>query len=121
MHDIYDPPPAPVPWNPPAAPPLRLERSDLVFLAGVVIMLAFAAGVASALEPALVVLIALGGSLVILESWYTALGFLHREPPQSSVRRWMIFVAALVPWLVGLGIAALLMSGLFLLSDWLSS
>jgi hypothetical protein len=119
MHDIYDPPPAPIPWNPPPSPPLRLTRGDLAFLAALVVILAFASGIALALEPTLAIMISLGGSLVILESWYTAIGFLHRQPPESLARRWTIFLAALVPWVVGLGIAALLMAGLFLLSDML--
>jgi hypothetical protein len=33
--------------------------------------------------------------------------------------RWTVFLATLVPWLVGLGIAATLIMGLFLVSDWL--
>ncbi len=40
---------------------------------------------------------AAAGSLVILESWFTALGFLHRCPPLRLKARWMIFLAALVP------------------------
>ncbi len=42
---------------------------------------------------------------MILESWFTALGFLHRARPLRLKARWMIFLAALVPWLVGLGVA----------------
>ena len=56
---------------------------------------------------------------MILESWFTALGFLHRRRPLGLGGRWTIFLAALVPWLVGLGLAAALMLGLFWLSDWL--
>ena len=62
-------------------------------------------------------LTALGGSLVVLESWFTALGFLHRFKPLGLRARWTIFIAALVPWLIGLGIAATLMLVLFWLSD----
>ena len=32
MHDIYDPPPAPVAWNPPKAEPLVFTTGDLVCL-----------------------------------------------------------------------------------------
>ena len=64
-------------------------------------------------------LTAVGGSLVILESWFTALGFLHRCRPLGLRARWTIFLAALVPWLIGLGIAATLMLGLFWFSDML--
>ena len=62
-------------------------------------------------------LTAVGGSLVIFESWFTALGFLHRCRPLGLRARWTIFLAALVPWLIGLGIAAALMLGLFWFSD----
>ena len=53
----------------------------------------------------------------MLPATFDALGFLHRQPSGSLSGRWMIFLAALVPWLIGLGIAAALMLGLFLISD----
>ena len=65
-------------------------------------------------------LILVGGALVIAESWFTALGFLHRRPLAGLGGRWKIFLAALVPWVLGLGLAAALMLGLFYLSDWAS-
>jgi hypothetical protein len=119
MHDIYDPPPAPLAWNPAPAEPLIWTAGDITCLAGFGVLLAFVAGLAWAVDPAAAILIALGGTLVILESWFTALGFLHRRPSVSISGRWMIFLAALVPWLIGLGIAATLMMGLFLASDWI--
>ena len=57
---------------------------------------------------------------MVLESWFTALGFLHRRPTTTLTGRWTIFLAALVPWLLGLGLAALLMLGMFVVSDWAS-
>ena len=54
---------------------------------------------------------------MILESWFTTLGFLHRCPPVSLKLRWTIFLAALIPWLVGLGFAVCLMLCLFWISD----
>jgi hypothetical protein len=60
---------------------------------------------------------AAAGSLVILESWFTALGFLHRAAPLRLKARWMIFLAALVPWLVGLGVAVSVMLSLFWVLD----
>ncbi len=54
---------------------------------------------------------------MILESWFTALGFLHRCPPVSLKLRWTISLAALIPWLVGLGFAVCLMLCLFWISD----
>ena len=62
---------------------------------------------------------AVGGSVVILESWFTALGFLHRCRPLGLRAHWTIFLAALVPWLIGIGVAAAFMIALFVVSDWL--
>jgi hypothetical protein len=117
MRDIYDPPPAPIPWNPPKAEPLVYTWGDLACLILLCTVLCGAATVAWWSEPAVAMLTALGGTLVILESWYTALGFLHRRHSLGVRARWTIFLAALVPWLVGLGIAATLMLGLFYVAD----
>ena len=40
-------------------------------------------------EPALALTTAAAGSLVILESWFTALGFLHRAAPLRLKARWI--------------------------------
>jgi hypothetical protein len=119
MHDIYDPPPAPVPWNPPQAERLVFTTGDLVCLVLLCTLLTAASALFWRSEPMVALLTALGGTLVILESWFTALGFLHRNHALSLRARWTIFLAALVPWVVGLGIAAMLIMGLFLASDWL--
>jgi hypothetical protein len=119
MRDIYDPPPAPVPWNPPKAEPLFYTRGDLVCLGVLWTLLALASVLAWSSEPAVALITALGGALVILESWFTALGYLHRRRSLGLRARWTIFLAALVPWLIGLGVAAALMLSLFLASDWL--
>ena len=117
MHDIYDPPPAPIPWAPPKAEPLHWTAGDLTVLASFAILILTAAALAWRVEPTLTFLILLGGVLVIVESWFTALGFLHRRPMTSLRERWKIFLAALMPWVFGLGLAAALMLGLFYLSD----
>ncbi len=119
MHDIYDPAPAPLSWNPPKADPLVFTGGDLVCLVTLCLVLVVAAMLAWTAEPAMAIVTALAGSLVILESWFTALGFLHRRRSLGLRARWTVFLAALIPWLVGLGIAATLMLGLFLVSDWL--
>jgi hypothetical protein len=116
MHDIYDPPPAPIPWAPPKAEPLNWTAGDLTVLATFSVLIAGAAALAWQVEPTMAFLILVGGALVIVESWFTALGFLHRRPVELG-GRWKIFLAALVPWLLGLGLAAALMLGLFYLSD----
>jgi hypothetical protein len=117
LHDIYDPPPAPIPWAPPEAEPLHWTAGDLVVLATFGTLIVAASALAWTVEPTMAFLILLGGTLVIVESWFTALGFLHRRPLTGLGERWKIFLAALVPWFLGLGLAAALMLGLFYLSD----
>jgi hypothetical protein len=119
MHDIYDPPPAPVAFNPPKPERLVFTTGDVVCLVMLCAVLFVVSIVAWRAEPMMAIMTTLGGSLVILESWFTALGFLHRHRSLGVRARWTVFLAALVPWLVGLGIAATLMLGLFLISDWL--
>jgi hypothetical protein len=118
MHTIYDPPPAPEAWEPPKPEPRVYTAGDLAWLVALCALLFAAAAVAGTVEPTLTLLVMIGGALVILESWFTALGFLHRRPSALFKHRWIIFLAALIPWLIGLGVAATLMMGLFLISDW---
>ena len=119
-HDIYDPPPAPIPWAPPEAEPLTWTAGDLTVLATFSSLVLAASAMALRVDSTMALLIFVGGALVIAESWFTALGFLHRRPLAGMGGRWKIFLAALVPWVLGLGLAALLMIGLFQLSDWAS-
>ena len=119
-HDIYDPPPAPIPWAPPEAEPLTWTAGDLSVLASFSALVLAASALAWRVEPTMSLLIFVGGALVIAESWFTALGFLHRSPMAGLGGRWKIFLAALIPWVLGLGLAAALMIGLFRISDWAS-
>jgi hypothetical protein len=119
MYDIYDPPPAPVAYSTPKAERLVYTTGDLICLVILCAVLFAVSVIAWRSEPMMAVMTALGGSLVILESWFTALGFLHRRRSLRLRARWTVFLAALVPWLIGLGIAGALMLGLFLVSDWL--
>ena len=118
MHDIYDPPPAlEQEWTPPRREPLDLHdrRPDVPggavcsAVRGVDRGMADGAGAGDRHGG--------GRTLVILECWLTALGFLHRCRPLGLRARWTIFLAALVPWLVGLGVAVTLMLSLFWISD----
>jgi hypothetical protein len=114
FHDIYDPPPVPPMDSAPARRgPLVFSAGDFFCLVGLCLGLFLAAIVAWHTEPALAIVTALAGTLVILESWLTALGFLHRCRPLGLKARWTIFLAAIAPWLIGLGSAAALMLGLF--------
>jgi hypothetical protein len=118
MHDIYDPPPAlEQDFNPPKSGPLIFTRGDFLCLVGLCALLSVVSLTAWRTEPALALATAAAGSLVILESWFTALGFLHRAAPLRLKARWMIFLAALVPWLVGLGVAVSVMLSLFWVFD----
>jgi hypothetical protein len=118
MHDIYDPPPAPEQdLTPPKSEPLIFTWGDLLCLVGLCTLLLVVSLTAWQSEPTLALATAAAGSLVVLESWFTALGFLHRCPPLRLKARWMIFLAALVPWLVGLGVAVTVMLSLFWVLD----
>ena len=119
MNDIYNPPPAAIPYNPPEATGPAWLISDLVCLALFCLLTGAVSAWAWQFEPSMAVLTMLGGTLVVLESWFTALGFLHRSPTKTTRERWTIFVAALLPWMAGLGGAAALMYGLFFVSDWI--
>jgi hypothetical protein len=119
LHDIYNPPPAPVPLAPPPPEPLHWRPGDLGILAGLIAMVVGLAAWAWTVAPELSVLALIGGTVVIVESWSTALGFLHRRPWMGENGRWKIFAAALVPWLVGLALATGLMMGVFRLVDWI--
>jgi hypothetical protein len=117
-HDIYDPPPAPVPLTPPAPERLTWTAGDLAVLAGLILLAIAAAAWAWMVDPSLAVLVLIGAAIVIVESWSTALGIIHRHRRLAGTsRRWTIYVAALVPWLLGLAFAAALMIGLFVLLD----
>ena len=118
LHDIYDPPPAPLPLSPPSPEPIRWTGGDVWVLATLMAGVFALASVAWTIEPSMAALVVIGGAIVIAESWSTALGFLSRRPWMGENGRWRIFAAALVPWLLGLGLASGLMLGLFRLSDW---
>lgn len=113
QHDIYDPPPSGTSWLPPRNEPLTFTRGDLVCLLVLGSIVLAGSAVAFAFDALLGILTLIGASLVVLESWYTALGFLNRGSHEHSGHRVVIILAALVPWIVGLGLAAALMIGLF--------
>ena len=118
IRDIYDPPPAPIHLAPPPAEPLTWTAVDVLILfclgTGVLVGSVWA----WIYDPSMGLLCLGGGALVLFESWFSALSFLHRRPWVSFSGRWRVFLAALVPWAVGLGLAAALMVALFSLSDW---
>jgi hypothetical protein len=109
MRDIYDPPPAPVALGTPATERMIWTKADFACLATFGLIVAAGSLLASLFEPTL--------ALVFVEGWYTAVAYLHRHPAASMKLRWITFVAALVPWTVGLGVAAGAMLILFKISD----
>lgn len=117
IHDIYNPPPAPVPYETPPVEPLRFTTVDLAWLVGSAALLAAGAVRAWFVDATFGLLVTVGGVFVIVESWLSGLAFLKRHPSDRIVSRWLVFAAAVVPWLIGLGLAAALMLGLFYLSD----
>jgi hypothetical protein len=123
MHDIYDPPPPALTeeFVPPKSDRLVFTTGDLVCLVGLCAIVFAGSALAWRSQPELAIATAAAGSLVILESWSTALGFLHRTRPLRLKLRWLIFLAAIVPWLVGLGVAVSAMLMLFWVSDFASS
>jgi hypothetical protein len=118
MRDRYDPPPALTEdYVLPKPERLVFTRGDLCCLIGLCAVLFAGSAVAWRTQPELAIATAAAGSLVILESWFTALGFLHRTRPLKLKLRWLIFLAAIVPWLVGLGVAVTAILTLFWISD----
>ena len=117
MRDIYDSTPAPVSFNLPESEPLHLTGMDITFLTvGCVLVLTLSLA-AWFLDGTVSLFVAVGGGLVVLESWHTALLFLQRHEQIDRRSRLVIHMASLVPWLLILGSAALAMLGLFWISD----
>lgn len=78
-----------------------------------------AAGWAWAIDNTLGWWVTIAGVFVTVESWFSALSYLHRHPGAGPRQRWLIFLAALMPWVLSLGLGAALMIGLFRVSDWI--
>jgi hypothetical protein len=116
-HDIYNPPPAPVAWEEPPPEPLAISSADIAWLLGLCALLVPPSVWAWIEDPLLGAVVTTGGLFVILESWFSGLAFLRRHPDKRPVGRGLIFLAALVPWLIGVGFTASLMWLLFWLSD----
>ena len=118
MRDIYNPPPAPMALEPPPPEPLKITRVDVAWLVGPFVVLLVATVAAWRADRALGLWVIVGGTFVVLESWFSGLSFLRRHPAERALKRWLIFLAAMVPWLVGVGLAMLLMLLFFWIADW---
>jgi hypothetical protein len=119
MRDIYDPPPVPEQELPPTRPDgFVLTRGDLVVVT-VLCVLPFAASLlAWYTEPELAIATGTAGALVILESWFTAMTYMHRRSRLVGLKvRWTIFLAALLPWVIGVGVTIASILGLFWVAD----
>jgi hypothetical protein len=119
-HDIYDPPPAPVPFEVARPEPLVVTTSDVAWLLLMCGLLVPASAWAWIVDSMLGLGMTVGGLFAILESWFSGLTFLRRHPAARPTWRGLVFLAALVPWLIGIGFVTSLMLGLFWLSDLLS-
>ncbi|AMV38085.1 hypothetical protein [Planctomyces sp. SH-PL62] len=118
MHDVYDPPTMPeIDWEEPGREPLIVSRGDVVCLVSLCAALFVAGAFFWRSEPILALLAAGAGSLVVMESWLTALAFFHRSPPLGLKARWTVFLAAILPWIVGVAAAVGFLLALFWISD----
>lgn len=120
MRDIYDPQPPTSSWDTPRTESIAYTKADVACLIGLCLAVLAASWWAWSIDETVGFGITVGGIFVILESWFSAMSFLHRHPSVRPVGRWVIVLAALIPWIIGLGFAAALMVGLFTVSDWLS-
>jgi hypothetical protein len=118
MRDIYDPPPAPVSVGPPKPEPVQVRPWDVFYLLIALVPLSLIVTWAWSVDMVLGIGVTISGLFVILESWFSALTFLHRHHDDPERSRWMIFLAALAPWAFGIGATAALLMSLFWLSDW---
>jgi hypothetical protein len=118
---IYNPPPAPVSLPPPPAEPLVITATDILWLAVAIGGLAVAAVAAWAVDGMFAVGVVVGGLFVVFESWFSGLTFLKRHPAARPVGRWLVFLVALMPWIVGLGLAVALMVFLFWMSEYMNN
>jgi hypothetical protein len=118
MHDVYDPPPVPeIEWEEPRREPLDVSRGDVACLAALCLALFAVSAFFGRSEPVVAVIAAGAGSLIVLESWLTALARFRRTPTHGLRARGTVFLAALVPWVVGVGVAIAFLLGVFWLSD----
>lgn len=120
MHDIYNPPPAPVVMKA-NAETLFISSSDVAWLLLMCGLLVPASVWGWTVDITLGIALTIGGLFVVLESWFSGLTFLKRHPAARPLSRGLIFLAALVPWAIGISFVAFLMLGLFWIGDWASS
>ena len=118
MRDIYNPPPAPITLEPDQNEPVPYTGRDLAWLALLVTLCLAAAAGSALIEPTLWPAVLLGGLFVSLESWFSALTFVHRHPSARDEGLWRVFLAAFAPWALGLGAATAFLIGLFAITDW---
>lgn len=117
MHDIYNPPPAPISLEVTTSEPLIVSNSDVAWLLVLCSLLVPASAWAWSVDITLGLGVTIGGLFMILETWFSGLTFLRRHPSARPVARGLIFLTALVPWLIGISFVASLMLGLFWITD----
>ncbi len=117
MRDIYNPPPAPLAFDPPQPEPLVVTGIDVAYLVAMCVVFGILAAWPWAVDMVLGLGVTIGGLFIILESWFSGLTFLKRHPAARPVGRYLVFLVALTPWLFGLGVVTAVMLGLFWVSD----
>ena len=121
MHDIYDPPPAlEQEWTPPRRGAADLHDGRPVLPCRAVRLLFSAAVLAWHSEPELAIATAAAGCAGDPGKLAHRGGLPASLPAIGTQTRWTIFLAALIPWLVGLGITVTVMLSLFWVSDLIS-
>lgn len=118
--DLLAPEPAFETLTPPPARRLAPTRGDIAWMAAYQAALLGAAGWAAGYwDPWVGLFTWIGGTLAGLESFLTGLGYLDKNPQSGTSWRWTVLSAALVPWVIGLGATAGLITALFSVSDWI--
>lgn len=120
LHDIYNPPPAPMPFEVASQnEPLVITSSDVAWLLVLCVLVVPPSVMAWILDPLLGAALTVVSVFIVLESWFSGLTFLRRHPAARPLWRGMVFLAATVPWLIGAAFMVSLILAFFWLTDYM--